>query len=104
MTKILAGVTTMKAAGAEQKAFQRWSNLFFNQLNVSVRLDYMTAVIGIATGALSILAPLALLWVGAIEVLSGSMQLGTMLALSTLAGELLVPLTSLARSGQHRNC
>lgn len=94
----------MKAAGAEQKAFQRWSNLFFNQLNVSVRLDYMTAVIGIATGALSILAPLALLWVGAIEVLSGSMQLGTMLALSTLAGELLVPLTSLARSGQHRNC
>ncbi len=100
VTEILTGVTTMKAAGAEQKAFQRWSNLFFNQLNISVRLDYMTAVIGIATSALSILAPLALLWVGAIEVLNGSVQLGTMLALSTLAGELLVPLTSLARSGQ----
>lgn len=100
VTEMLTGVTTLKAAGAEQKAFQHWSNLFFTQLNLSVRLNYMTSVIGTATSALSILAPLALLWVGAIEVLNGSMQVGTMLALSALAGEFLIPLTSLASSGQ----
>lgn len=100
VTEMLTGVTTLKAAGAEQKAFQHWSNLFFTQLNLSVRLNYTTSVISTATSALSILAPLALLWVGAIEVLNGSMQVGTMLALSTLAGEFLIPLTSLASSGQ----
>ena len=100
VTEMLTGVTTLKAAGAEQKAFQHWSNLFFTQLNLSVRLNYMTSVIGTATSALSILAPLALLWIGAIEVLNGSMQVGTMLALSALAGEFLIPLTSLASSGQ----
>src|SRR6266436_3018610 len=100
VTEMFTGVTTLKAAGAEQKAFQHWSNLFFTQLNLSVRLNYMTSVIGTATSALSILAPLALLWIGAIEVLNGSMQVGTMLALSALAGEFLIPLTSLASSGQ----
>lgn len=100
VAEMLAGIATVKAAGAEQKAFQRWSNFFLKQLNSSVRLDYTTSVIGVVISTLNTLAPLALLWVGTNEVLNGMMQIGTMLALSALAGEFLIPLTSLASNGQ----
>src|SRR5438105_120958 len=50
--------------------------------------------------ALRSLAPLALLWVGAIQVLNGSITLGTMVALNALAAAFFAPLASLVSSGQ----
>lgn len=100
VTEMLTGIETLKAAGAEQKAFQRWSNFFVKQLNASVRLNYMTSFLSSFTGILGVFAPLALLWVGSNEVLNGTMQTGTMLALNVLVGEFLAPLASLASSGQ----
>ncbi|HEU5380066.1 MAG TPA: peptidase domain-containing ABC transporter [Ktedonobacteraceae bacterium] len=100
VAEMLAGITTLKAAGAEQKAFQRWYNLFCNQLNASVRLNYCTSFINTFVTLLNTFAPLALLWVGIIEVLNGSMQIGTMLALNALVGEFLAPFTSLVTSGR----
>lgn len=100
VTEMLTGIVTLKAAGAEQRAFQRWSNCFVKQLNASVHLDYTTAVVGALISALNTLAPLALLWIGTNEILHGAMQIGTMLALSALATEFLMPLSSLANSGQ----
>jgi ATP-binding cassette subfamily B protein len=101
VTEMLTGIETLKATGAEKRAFQRWSNLFVKQLNISVRLNYMTSVINIFTMILNTFASLALLWVGTTEILNGTMQTGTMLALCVLAGEFLAPLTSLASSGQY---
>ena len=100
ITEMLTGIETLKAAGAEQKAFQRWSNFFVNQLNISVRLNYMTSVINTFTFILNVVSPLVLLWVGTTKILNGTMQTGTMLALSVLVGQFLAPLTSLASSGQ----
>jgi ATP-binding cassette subfamily B protein len=100
VTEMLTGIETLKAIGAEQKAFQRWSNFFVKQLNISVRLSYISSVIGAFTTILNIIAPLALLWIGTTLILNGSMQTGTMLALGVLVGEFLSPLTSLAASGQ----
>lgn len=100
VTEMLVGMETLKAGGAEQKAFQRWSNFFVKQLNSSVRLKYVTNVISTFTGILNIFAPLVLLWVGTNDVLNGTMQTGTMLALNVLVGEFLAPLASLASSGQ----
>lgn len=100
VTEMLTGIETLKATGAEQKAFQHWSNLFVKQLNISVRLNYITSTITIFTIILDTFASLALLWVGTTEILNGTMQTGTMLALCVLAGEFLAPLTSLASSGQ----
>jgi len=100
VTEMLTGLITLKAAGAEQKAFERWSNAFMKQLNASVRLDYTTSLVSSLITILNTLAPLALLWIGTSQILTGSMQIGTMLALSALAGEFLTPLSSLASSGQ----
>src|SRR6478672_11748059 len=100
MNEILSGIVTLKAAGAERRAFARWENLFFDEMNISLRLSYLSSVMGTLMGTVSLLAPLLLLWIGAMQVINGAMSVGTMLALDTLAAQLLAPLASLAGSAQ----
>lgn len=100
MNEALNSIATIKAAGAEQTAFTRWSNLFFDQLNVSVRRNYLGSLINIVLTTLHTLAPLVLLWLGTVQVLQHTMTVGTMLGLISLATAFLTPLASLVSSGQ----
>ncbi len=100
MAEALVGIATLKSAGAEHRALLRWSNLFFDHLNISIRRDYLSAVFSASMSMLNVLAPLLLLWVGTMQVLNSAMSMGTMLALSSLATAFLTPLSSLANSGQ----
>ncbi len=84
----------------EYRAFDRWSSLFFDQLNIQVRRNYLSAIIDTTMTALRTLAPLALLWIGTMQVLDGALTTGTMLALNTLAIGFLTPLSSLVSAGQ----
>jgi len=96
--EVLTGMTTVKAAGAEQRVFQRWSNLFCDQLNASIRRIYLASILTTSITILRIMSPLILLWLGTVQVLNGTMQLGTMLALNALAVTFVTPLASLASS------
>jgi ATP-binding cassette subfamily B protein len=100
LNEALAGIATIKAAGAENQTFDRWTNLFFEQMNVSIRRNYLLAVISVIFEFLHTTSPLLLLWLGAVQVMSGTMPLGVMLALNTLAAAFLAPLSSLTASGQ----
>jgi len=100
MAEALAGMATLKAAGAEQQALEQWTNLFIEQLNISVRRNYLTVLISGAQSILRALTPLALLWLGATQVMNGSMSTGTMFALNALASAFLGPLASLVGSAQ----
>src|SRR5581483_9486106 len=100
MNEILSGIATLKAAGAEQRAFTRWENLFFEEMNISLRLSFLSSVIGTVINIVNLLSPLVLLWIGSMQVINGTMSVGNMLALNTLAAELLVPLASIATIGQ----
>lgn len=101
MAEALTGIATIKAAGAEHRALEHWSNLFFDHLNLSVRRDSIASILGSIMGGMGSFAPLLLLWYGAIQVLDGTMSIGTMLALNALIIAFLAPLSSLASSGQH---
>jgi ATP-binding cassette, subfamily B, bacterial len=96
----LVGIATLKASGAEDRAFDRWSNVFFDHLNISLRYNYASGSLTAVLTALPSLGQLALLWVGASQVLSGAISLGTMVALIALAGAFFAPLASLVASGQ----
>jgi ABC-type bacteriocin/lantibiotic exporter with double-glycine peptidase domain len=96
----LSGIATLKASGAEDRAFDHWSNLFTEQLNVALRRSWLSSLIETANTTLGTFSPLLLLWIGAGRVLDGSMTLGTMLALNALAAAVLAPLSSLVFSGQ----
>lgn len=95
VTEILTSMETVKAAGAEQRVFQRWANLFCLQLNLAAQRLYLTSLISVANNILRTFAPLIILWVGTILVLQGLLEVGTMLALNALAATTVVPLASL---------
>lgn len=96
----LVGMTTLKAAGAEYRALARWTNLFFDQMNASIRRLYLSSLVDTVVSNVRLVAPLLLLVLGTAQVLNGVLQAGTMLALVTLASSFLAPLGSLVTSGQ----
>jgi ATP-binding cassette subfamily B protein len=100
LVEALAGIEMVKACGAEERAFERWSNLFFKRLNVSIQRSHFSATIETLLETLQLASPLLFLWLGAWHVLGGTLSLGTMLALTTLATSALTPLASLVASGQ----
>lgn len=100
MNEALNGIASIKAAGAEPRTMNYWSNLFFDQLNVSMRRNYLAALVETLIGSLRTFSPLALLWFGTGAVLDGKLSLGTMLGLNALAISCLTPLASLVSSAQ----
>jgi ATP-binding cassette subfamily B protein len=100
LVEALTGIATVKVAASEDRALGHWSNLFFKQLNVSLQRNHLTMLIETGREAIEALAPVILLWVGALWVLEGRMSLGAMLAVNTLAISFLDPLASLVSTTQ----
>jgi ABC-type bacteriocin/lantibiotic exporter with double-glycine peptidase domain len=97
--ELLAGIETLKAAGAEDRAAAHWRGLFIDEVNVGVRRGRLNANVGAAMGAVGIASPLALLVYGGLLVLGGGTSLGTMLAATALAAGFLEPLGVLVQTG-----
>jgi ABC-type bacteriocin/lantibiotic exporter with double-glycine peptidase domain len=93
--EMLAGVETLKSMGAEYRAVDRWTNLFVDSLNVSLRRGRLDALVGSVLGAFGLAAPLVILATGAMLVLRGDIGLGAMLGLSALGAGFLGPLGAL---------
>lgn len=100
LVQALAGIATLKAAGAETRAFDHWSNLFYKQLNASLQREHLSAVVDTMLTSAHTFSLLLLLWVSAYDVLDGTISLGTMLALNALAVLFLRPLSSLVSAGR----
>jgi ABC-type bacteriocin/lantibiotic exporter with double-glycine peptidase domain len=100
LVEAVSGISILKASGTEDKAFDRWSNLFNEQLNVSLERSKVTLGVETAMGALRTLSPLLLLWFSAFLVLEGSGSVGTMLAVNALAASFLAPISTLVMNGQ----
>jgi ABC-type bacteriocin/lantibiotic exporter with double-glycine peptidase domain len=93
--QLFSGIATLKALGAEQQAVDRWSNLFVDELNVSLARGRLDAFFEAGINTLTTASPFVVLAFGASQVLAGNLSLGTMLAVSALAMGFLTPLTSL---------
>ncbi|NKZ01885.1 peptidase domain-containing ABC transporter [Nocardiopsis alborubida] len=97
LVESLAGVETLKSAGAEGAALSRWEWLYRNQLASTLRKDTVTNRMDLLLDLFRLGAPLALLWAGTWLVLDGGMSLGTLVAANTLAGMALTPVASLSQ-------
>ena len=96
--EMLSGIETLKAVGAEQRAVEHWSNLFVDELNVSLARGRLNAIFDSLLTALGVASPLAVLVFGGYLVLEGGLSLGTMLAMSALATGFLAPLSTLVQT------
>jgi ATP-binding cassette, subfamily B, bacterial len=97
--ELLAGIETLKAAGAERRAAEHWERLFVDQVNVALRRGRLDASVTAVTGTLQLGSPLAILVYGGFQVLNGSISLGTMLVAAALAAGFLEPLATLIETG-----
>jgi ABC-type bacteriocin/lantibiotic exporter with double-glycine peptidase domain len=95
LVQMLAGVETLKAGGAENRAVEQWSNLFVDELNVSLKRGRLSAAVDSLMSALRLGAPLLVLAYGGFQVLDGALNLGAMLALNALASGFLSPISTL---------
>jgi ATP-binding cassette, subfamily B, bacterial len=97
--QMLAGIETLKAAGAERRAAKQWEGFYIDEVNVAVARGRLDAAIGAVMGTLGMGSPLAVLLYGTFQVLDGQLSLGTMLAAAALATGFLQPLASLVTTG-----
>jgi len=97
--ELFTSMQTLKAMGSEARAVEHWSRLFVDVLNTSLSRGRLSATVDAAGGTLRMAGPLVILAVGAVEVLQGHLTLGTMLAMSALAGSFLGPLGNLVNTG-----
>ncbi|MEM8995164.1 MAG: peptidase domain-containing ABC transporter [Acidobacteriota bacterium] len=93
--QMLEGIETLKAMGAENRAVEHWTTLFYGVLNASIRRGKLDAVIDSGLRALQVASPLLVLTFGARQVLAGDLSIGTMLASNALAIGFLEPLSKL---------
>jgi ATP-binding cassette, subfamily B, bacterial len=93
--ELLAGIETLKAMGAEARAEEVWSNLFVDELNISLEEGRLGAAVDAVSTTLRLGAPLTILCVGAERVLAGEFSMGTMLALNAFAIGIFTPLSNL---------
>jgi ABC-type bacteriocin/lantibiotic exporter with double-glycine peptidase domain len=98
LVQLIGGIETLKAAGAEQAAIERWSNLFVDELNVSLARGRLSVLLDAVCETLRVAAPLVLLGLGTAQVMSGALGLGTMLAAIALGVGFLAPLDALVQA------
>jgi len=98
LVELFAGMATLKASAAESRAVEKWSNLFVDELNVSLDRGRLSALVDSITGLVGAASPMIVLVIGAMSVLSGHITLGSMLAINAIAMGLLTPLQSLVSS------
>jgi ATP-binding cassette, subfamily B, bacterial len=96
----LGGIATVKATGSEERVFDAWSQRFSAEIAIDAEQNRLDALVENATTTLRVLAPLVLVWIGAHQVLDGTLTLGAMVALQTLAMAFLTPLGGLVASLQ----
>jgi ATP-binding cassette subfamily B protein len=96
--EMLTAIETLKATGCEQRAVAHWSNLFVDQLNVQLERERLTVKTGAVLESLRTAGPLAVLAIGAQQVLANQLSLGGMLALSAVAASFLEPVSRLVQT------
>lgn len=99
LVQMLSAIETLKASGSEPRAVEHWSNLFVDELNAVLDRGRLSATVDSLISSLRIGSPLIMLWVGGLQVLNGSLSLGTMLALNSLAVAVLNPVSTLIFAG-----
>jgi ATP-binding cassette subfamily B protein len=95
LLQMLAGIETLKLAGAEGRSVQRWSNLLVDNTNVSLARGRLQVKTDAIVGTVGMISPLAIMSLGATLVVNGDLTLGTMMAVNGLASSFITPVGSL---------
>ncbi|MFD8248503.1 peptidase domain-containing ABC transporter [Nocardia sp. NPDC059691] len=92
LTDLLESVTTLKAAGVEGSAAERWSHLLVKEINTRSSARRDLSAMSASSRTVQFAAPLIVLLIGMFRVAQGQLSLGAALGFVTLTVALFVPL------------
>lgn len=91
----LQAMETLKASALEDQAFGRWAGFQTNLLGVKSELGQIEVLLTVGPILLSTLTGVAVIGIGALRVLDGSMTVGALVAFQTLAASFSAPIAEL---------
>jgi len=86
-TEMLYGIFGIKTSGVEERLYTRWVMRFKNLLQAYRRKETVLNYINTASSSLQLLAPLIILWIGAHQIIAGSITLGVLVAFHAISGQ-----------------
>lgn len=92
LVETVHGIQTVKAMAVEPALERRWDEQLAGYVRASFRAGQLGNVAGQAASFLNKLTTVAILWVGAYQVMNGSLSIGQLIAFNMLAGRVTGPL------------
>ena len=92
LVETVHGIQTVKAMAVEPALERRWDEQLAGYVRASFRASQLGNIAGQAASFLNKLTTVAILWIGAYQVMSGALSIGQLIAFNMLAGRVTGPL------------
>jgi len=92
-------IESIKASATESEFFGRWGGFQSKLLNIQQKLGTLTQTLQVIPVLLTTINSLVILLLGSMEIISGSMTVGTFVAFQTLAASFSQPINALVNLG-----
>jgi subfamily B ATP-binding cassette protein HlyB/CyaB len=92
LVETVHGIQTVKAMAVEPALERRWDEQLAGYVRASFRASQLGNVAGQTASFLNKLTTVAILWIGAYQVMNGAMSIGQLIAFNMLAGRVTGPL------------
>jgi subfamily B ATP-binding cassette protein HlyB/CyaB len=96
MVESVTGIGTVKSLAVEPQLNQKWEGLLANYVTASFRAGILSTFGGGTAHFIQKTSTLAILWIGAREVIAGHMTVGQLIAFQMLSGRVAEPVLRLA--------
>lgn len=100
LVESVTNIQTLKAGATEPQAVRRWDEQLAAYVSASFRVARLAAFAGEGIHLVQKLVTVAILWLGALEVIDGAMTVGGLVAFNMLAGRVAQPVLRLAQLWQ----
>jgi NHLM bacteriocin system ABC transporter peptidase/ATP-binding protein len=99
----VSSIEQLKAQGGEADFFAKWAGVQANYLNAQQQISFFSAILGVVPGVLATLTNVAILWLGGLSVMEGTMTVGMLVAFQSLVGSFGEPIGSVMKLGGSLN-
>ena len=97
LVESISGVDTVKAMAVEPRWIDRWDRLLARYVTAGLRVSNLGVAGNAAITIISKLVTVAIMWMGALEVIQHNLTVGELVAFNMLAGQVANPILRLAQ-------
>jgi ATP-binding cassette subfamily B protein len=95
MIEAISGIETIKANGTEWSVRNKWEEIFLKAVNLGFKSQRIGLFSGILSQTINTASTVAILWVGANQVIEGRLTVGELMAFNALIGSVMGPIMSI---------